>query len=95
MNNQMNPALQQRLLAIAAQAGTDALAEDAKPFTCFKCGAGCEDWDGSECETCGEFFCDDCLVTDQQEMAPEICFACDHEAAAMRETYRMMPEGRD
>ena len=87
MNNQMNPALQQRLLAVAAQAGVDALADDALPFTCFKCDKPCEDWDGSECETCEEFFCDDCLVDAVQSMAPEICFACDRENRAIQATY--------
>ena len=86
MNNPMNPKLEQRLLAVAAQAGVDAI----KPFTCFKCDKACEDWDGAECETCEEFFCDDCLVDAVQSMAPEICFACEHEAAAMRETYRFL-----
>lgn len=88
MNNQMNPELRQKLLMrVSAQAGRDAVTDDAMPFTCFVCGKPCEDWDGSECETCGEFHCDDHLVADQRAMAPECCLSCDHEAAAMRDTH--------
>lgn len=70
-------------------------ADDAKPFSCFKCGKGCEDWEGSECETCTEFFCDDHLVTDAQAIAPECCHACDRENRAILDTYGTMPKGRD
>ena len=87
MNNQLNPEREQGILRNLAKA-VDIMF--TKPFTCFKCGVPCEDWYGSECETCGEFFCDDCLVTDQQAMAPECCFACDREATAVAETYRTL-----
>ena len=84
-----------RLVPAAMDAGRKALADDAKPFTCFKCGTGCEDWDGSVCETCGEWFCDDHLVTDAQAMAPEACHACDRENREILDTYGTMPKGRD
>ncbi len=90
MSNCMSLALEQRLLLVATNAGLDALAADAKLYTCFKCGKACEDWEGSVCETCTEFFCDDCLVTDQQAMAPECCLKCAHDAAAMEETHRTL-----
>ena len=90
MDNQMDPALEQRLLRVAEQAGRKALADDAKPFTCFKCGDKCEDWDGSVCETCKEWFCDDCLLTDQQVMTPEICVKCADEAADIEATERSL-----
>ena len=91
MNNQFSPEIEQQRLLVAAMVMTyEALADDAMPFTCFKCGKGCEDWDGDVCETCGEFHCDDCLVDAVQSMAPECCYACAHEAAAMEETYRTL-----
>ena len=90
------PAATQRnlqLLRVAMDAGHDAC-ED-KPFTCFHCGTGCEDWDGGVCQTCGNFFCNNHLVTDQQAMAPEACHACDDENREILDTQNTMPKGRD
>ena len=84
-----------QLLRTAMDAGHDAVHNHSLPFTCFKCGTGCEDWDGGVCETCGEWFCDDHLVTDQQVMAPEACHACDRENRAILDTHDTMPKGRD
>ena len=82
-----NPDREQRLLRVAMDAAYEAMSDDAEPFVCFKCGERCWDWDGSVCETCGEWFCDDCLVTDQQVMAPEACHACDRENREIIDTY--------
>lgn len=87
MNLQFRLELEQKLLVAAMDMTHEALAVDAMPFTCSKCGTGYEDWDGSECETCGEFFCDDCLVEPAQAMAPEQCCSCAQEAAAIEATY--------
>lgn len=87
MNHQFSQELEQKLLVAAMDMTHEALADDAMPFTCFHCGTGCEDWDGGVCETCGEFHCDDCLVADQQTMAPEACHACDRENRAIQDTY--------
>ena len=83
----INVELEQRRLVAALDMTHEALADDALRFTCFKCRHACEDWDGAECETCGKFHCDDCLVTDQQAMAPECCHACDRENREIQATY--------
>ena len=93
MLNQSQPEIEPLLILAAMDAGHEACEDDGKPFQCFKCDKACDDWEGSECETCGEFFCDDCLVEPVQAMAPECCHACADES--MTETYRMMPKGRD
>ena len=91
MNNQLNPEHEQGILRNLAKA-MDIMFDTVytKPFTCFKCGDPCEDWEGSECETCDEFFCDDCLTDEKSWMDPECCLACEREAAAMAETYRTL-----
>lgn len=90
MLNRMTSKLQRQfqLLMVAIGAGHKAVDDDAKLYQCAKCHKSCDDWEGSNCETCGEFFCDSCLVTDEQPMAPECCHACADES--MAETYRTL-----